>query len=51
MLNLLEESFSLALSINEVPGNKREECGNYLFHDLDGALDECKKYLEILINL
>ncbi len=51
VLNLLEESFSLALSINEVPGNKREECGNYLFHDLDGALDECKKYLEILINL
>lgn len=51
VLNLLKENFSLALFTKEVPGNKREECGNYLFHDLDGALNECKKYLEILINL
>ena len=51
VLELLKESFSLALFMNEIPGNKREECGNYLFHDLDGALNECKKYLEILKNL
>lgn len=51
VLELLKESFSLALFIKEIPGNKREECGNYLFHDLDGALNECKNYLEILINL
>lgn len=51
VLDLLKESFSLALHISEIPGNKREECGNYLFHDLDGAINECKKYLEILKNL
>ena len=51
VLALVKESFDLALTIDEIPGNKREECGNYLFHDLDGAKDECKKYLEILNNL
>lgn len=51
VLDLLKESFSLALHMSEIPGNKREECGNYLFHDLDGAINECKKYLEILKNL
>ena len=51
VLELLKESFALALHIEEIPGNRREECGNYLFHDLDGAKDECKKYLEILKSL
>ena len=51
VLSLLKESFALALDIEEIPGNKREECGNYLFHDLDGAKEECKKYLEILNSL
>ena len=51
VLDLLKECFNLALSIDEIPGNKREECGNYLFHDLDGAKKECKKYLEILKSL
>ena len=51
VLELLKESFALALSIREIPGNKREECGNYLFHDLDAAINECKNYLEILNSL
>ncbi|MBD5632436.1 MAG: S-ribosylhomocysteine lyase [Clostridia bacterium] len=51
VLKLLKESFVLALGFTEVPGNKREECGNYLEHDLDGAKEECKKYSEILQNL
>ena len=51
VLELLKENFAKALQIDEIPGNKREECGNYLFHDLVGAKDECKKYLEILNNL
>ena len=51
VLSLLKECFALALNIEEIPGNKREECGNYLFHDLDLAKDECKKYLEILKRL
>lgn len=46
--NLLKSSFELALEFTEVPGNKREECGNYLEHDLSGAIDECKNYLRIL---
>ena len=51
VLALLKECFNSALTIDEIPGNKREECGNYLFHDLDGAKKECKKYLEILKSL
>ena len=51
VLALLKQSFALALSFTEIPGNKREECGNYLEHDLDGAIGECKKYLEILNTL
>lgn len=51
VLALLKESFSAALTLNEIPGNKREECGNYLEHDLDGALSEIKNYLDILKNL
>ncbi|MBD5585430.1 MAG: S-ribosylhomocysteine lyase [Clostridia bacterium] len=49
LIPLLKESFKLALEFDEVPGNKREECGNYLEHDLDGAKTECKKYLELLL--
>lgn len=49
--DLLIKSFELADGFDEVPGNKREECGNYLEHDLDGAKLECKKYLEILKSL
>ncbi|MDE6868925.1 MAG: S-ribosylhomocysteine lyase [Clostridia bacterium] len=51
VLNLLKQSFSLALKFTEVPGNKREECGNYLEHDLADGIHECKKYLEILNSL
>ena len=51
VLNLLKESFAASLTFNEVPGNKREECGNYLEHDLKGAKCECEKYLEILKSL
>lgn len=45
---LLTESLAIALTLDEIPGNKREECGNYLEHDLNGAKAECKKYMEIL---
>lgn len=51
VLTLLKSSLALALTFTEVPGNKREECGNYLEHDLADALNECKNYLEILNNL
>ncbi len=48
---LLSDCFSLALTFDYVPGNKREECGNYLEHDLDGAKRECAQYLNLLNNL
>ena len=51
VLTLLRNAFEQALAFDEVPGNKREECGNYLEHDLDGAKRECKNYLEILNKL
>lgn len=51
LLELLKQSFETALTFKEVPGNKREECGNYLEHDLKDALRECKNYLEVLNSL
>lgn len=48
VLNLLKQSFAVAQTFTEVPGNKREECGNYLEHDLTEAKKECEKYAEIL---
>ncbi|MGI6701955.1 MAG: S-ribosylhomocysteine lyase [Christensenellales bacterium] len=36
------------LEQDEIPGAKREECGNYLEHDLEGARAELKKYLGII---
>ncbi|MBO5328232.1 MAG: S-ribosylhomocysteine lyase [Clostridia bacterium] len=51
VLSLLIESFEKAITLDEIPGNKREECGNYLEHDLNDAKIECEKYLEILKSL
>ena len=34
----------------EIPGNKREECGNYLDHDLDGAKREAATMCDTLKN-
>ncbi len=34
----------------EIPGNKREECGNYLDHDLLGAKKEAAEMCKILKN-
>lgn len=48
---LLIDSLEAVPAFTEIPGNKREECGNYLEHDLEGAKRECKNYLEILKSL
>lgn len=32
----------------EIPGTTAIECGNYLEHDLDGALKELNKYYSLL---
>lgn len=51
VLKLLKEACAVALTLNEIPGNKREECGNYLEHDLSEAKHEIAAYAEILKNL
>ena len=48
VLTLLKECIPVALALEEIPGNKREECGNYLEHDLEGARKELRAYLELL---
>ena len=48
VLDLLKECIPAALALEEVPGAKREECGNYLAHDLPAAKEELKKYLAVL---
>ena len=51
VLTLLKECCKEALKLDEVPGSRREECGNYLEHDLDGAKREIAEYIKILESL
>lgn len=51
VINLLKDCCARALELDEIPGSKREECGNYLEHDLQDAKREIAAYLEILKNL
>ncbi len=51
VLALLKECISAALAFNEVPGATKEECGNYLAHDLGGAKRELIAYLSVLERL
>ena len=48
---LLKEAIVAALALEEIPGSSKKECGNYLEHDLAGAKEELKKYLEVLKTL
>ncbi|MBQ8648968.1 MAG: S-ribosylhomocysteine lyase [Clostridia bacterium] len=49
VLKLAIEAFAfIADFTGEIPGNKREECGNYLEHDLAGAKAEAKEMLKVL---
>lgn len=50
-LALLKDSFAKAARFAEIPGSSREECGNYLEHDLADALRECREYARILDRL
>ena len=47
-LALLKECIVRALALDEIPGNKPEECGNYLEHDLPDAKRELQDYLSVL---
>lgn len=42
------ESLKACLKPDEIPGNKRKECGNYRSHSLTEAKREIEKYLSAL---
>lgn len=48
---LVKESFAFIAGFEgEIPGSRREECGNYLEHDLSGAKSVAGDMLRILQN-
>lgn len=51
IIKLLSESCAVALALDEIPGNRREECGNYREHDLADARREIAEYAKILEEL
>ena len=50
-LAMLKNAFADSLRMEEVPGALKNECGNYLEHDLAGAKRECAAYLALLETL
>lgn len=44
----IQEAFEYASNVVEIPGASKKECGNYKFHDLDGAKATAKRYALIL---
>ena len=50
-ISLVKESMSFCADFDgEIPGNKKEECGNYLDHDLAGAKALAKEMAQVLEN-
>ncbi len=50
-LALVRESFAFIEQFEgEIPGSRREECGNYLEHDLPGAKETAADMLRVLKN-
>ena len=48
-LSLVKDSFRFIAGFEgEIPGSRREECGNYLEHDLNGAKFAARDMLEVL---
>ena len=48
-IELVRESFKFISEFGgEIPGAKRQECGNYLEHDLDGAKAVARDMCEVL---
>lgn len=42
------KAFEICLTLNEVPGSSRKECGNYQEHDILDAKREISQYLNVL---
>ena len=51
VLEMLKDCFKRAQEFTEIPGSRREECGNYSEHDLEGAKRECAAYAAVLEKL
>ena len=50
-LKILQECFEFVKNFDgEIPGTKKEECGNYLEHDLGGAKAIAVDMSEVLKN-
>ena len=50
-ISLVQESFRFIADFEgEIPGSKKEECGNYLEHDLPKAKETAEKMLAVLEN-
>ncbi len=50
-IKLINDCLEKALAFEgEIPGSRKEECGNYLEHDLEGAKVEIEKYYNTLKN-
>ncbi len=50
-LKIIKDSFEFIKNFEgEIPGAKKEECGNYLEHDLEGAKEIATDMLEVLKN-
>ena len=48
-ISLVKDSFRFIAGFKgEIPGAKRQECGNYLEHDLEGARTEAESMLTVL---
>lgn len=46
---IVKECFEKCVEMTEIPGSKRQECGNYLDHDLEGAKEEIRAFLTHII--
>ena len=50
-IRLVQETMQFVLDFSgEIPGGSRQECGNYLAHDLDGAKAVAREFLPILAH-
>lgn len=49
--NLLIDCIRRALTLGNIPGNKKSECGNYKSHNLTAAKRHLSEYLKVLENI
>ena len=51
IVDLMRRTFEFVANFEgEVPGTEAKDCGNYLLHDLPGARNEARKYVDEVLN-